>query len=252
MARLYFIIKKLFSILFLIWCALVFSIFMIVLLPFILLPTWILKGKKMQDACFIFIKIWAWLFCTLCFFHIKVKGRKLINPNKAYIYISNHNSYLDVVAATRAIPGSFKPLGKIEILKVPIFGLIYRKTVVLIDRKNAENRAKCIQDLKVELAGGQSILIFPEGTMNRTDAPLAPFYDGAFRIAIETQTPIAPIAVINARKLLPRSYPLDAKPGSISLIFGEPITVTGLTEADLPKLKEQVHQVLESLIVNNS
>lgn len=222
------------------------------ILPFILLSAWILKGKQSQNTCFIFIKAWAWLFSMLCFFRIRVRGKELVDPEKAYIYVSNHNSYLDVIPAVLAIPKSFKPLGKIEMLKAPIFGLIYRKVVVLIDRKSPESRAKCIQDLKIELASGQSILIFPEGTMNRTDSPLAHFYDGAFRLAIETQTPIAPLVVINARNLLPRNHPLDAKPGPLSVILAEPIAVDGLVEADLPKLKEQVCRVMEELIVANS
>jgi 1-acyl-sn-glycerol-3-phosphate acyltransferase len=225
---------------------------MMLVLPFILLSTWVLKGKKSQDMCFIFIKGWAWLFSKLCFFPVRIKNKELVDPEEAYIYVSNHNSYLDTFVAVMAIPKSFKPLGKIEMLKTPIFGLIYRKIVVLIDRKSPESRAKCIQDLKMELASGQSILIFPEGTMNRTDTPLAHFYDGAFRLAMETQKPIAPLVIINARNLLSRKHPLDAKPGPLSAILAEPIAVDGLVEADLPKLKEQVCQVMEKLIVANS
>ncbi len=252
MAKLYFIVKRLLSILFLIWCSIVFTSIMLLILPFILLSTWILKGKQSQDVCFIFIKSWAWLFSFLCFFRVKIEGRELVDPKKAYIYVPNHNSYLDTVVAVMAIPKSFKPLGKIEMLKAPIFGLIYRKVVVLIDRKSAESRAKCIQDLKIELAAGQSILIFPEGTMNRTNNPLAHFYDGAFRLAIETQTPIVPLIVINARNLLSRNYPLDARPGPISVILADPIPVDGLVESDLPKLKEQVYRIMEELIITNS
>jgi 1-acyl-sn-glycerol-3-phosphate acyltransferase len=225
---------------------------MILVLPFVLLSAWVLKGKQAQDTFFIFIKAWAWVFSTLCFFSVRIRGREVIDPDKAYIYVSNHNSYLDTVVAVMAIPKSFKPLGKIEMLKAPIFGLIYRKVVVLIDRKSPESRAKCIQDLKAELAEGQSILIFPEGTMNRTETPLAHFYDGAFRLAIETQTPIVPSVVINARNLLSRNHPLDAKPGSVAVIFAEPIAVDGLAEADLPQLKERVYRVMEALIVANS
>lgn len=226
---------------------------MIVLLPFILMPTWFLKGKKMQDACFIFIKLWAWLFCVFCGFRLEVKG-ELIDRGKSYIYVPNHNSYLDAVIIARAVPESFKPLGKIEMVKVPIFGLIYQKVVLLIDRKNTESRAKCMADLKAELASGQSILIFPEGTMNRGELPVEHFYDGAFRIAIETQTPIVPMAIIGARTLLPRNNPLSlAKPGKLLAIFGAPIEVAGLSvETDLTSLKEQTQQVLRELIIKNT
>lgn len=252
MQLLYNLFKRLFSTLFLCWCAVVFTSVMIVILPLVLLSASLLKGKQAQDVCFIFIKTWAYLFCALCFFPTRIKGSELLNPNQAYIYVANHNSYLDAVAIVQTIPGSFKPLGKIEMVKAPIFGLIYRKVVVLIDRKNAESRTKSVEKLKMELADKQSILIFPEGTMNRTEAPLANFYDGAFRLAIETQTPIAPLVIINARNLLPRNYPLNAKPGKMSVIFAEPISVAGLVEADLPKLKERVHQLMEQMIIKNT
>lgn len=247
-------IKRIFSTLFVIWCAVIFCTTMIVLLPFILMPTWFLKGKKMQDTSFAFIKLWAWLFCVFCGFRLQVKGKELIDGGKSYIYVPNHNSYLDAVIIARAVPESFKPLGKIEMVKVPIFGLIYQKVVLLIDRKSTESRAKCMADLKIELAGGQSILIFPEGTMNRGDAPVEHFYDGAFRIAIETQTPIVPMAIIGARSLLPRNNPLSlAHPGQLLAIFGAPIEVTGLNvETDLASLKEQTQKVLRELIIKNT
>jgi len=124
--------------------------------------------------------------------------------------------------------------------------------VVLIDRKSPESRSKCIDDLKHQLAGGQSILIFPEGTMNRTDTPLANFYEGAFRIAIETQTPIVPLVIMNARNLFPRSNPLDVKPGTVSVAFSDPISVAGLVEADLPKLKNQVFVIMQNLLLKYS
>ena len=243
---------RLLSPLYLLWCAIVFITGLIVILPFVLLSAWILKGKKAKDTCFIFIKAWARYFSALSFLPIRVQQQELIDPNKAYIYVANHNSYLDSVAVVTAIPESFKPLGKIEMVKVPLFGILYSKVVVLIDRKSAESRAKCIEALKHELATQQSILIFPEGTMNRTAAPLANFYDGAFRLASETQPPIAPMAIINARNLLPRDYPLQAKPGSVTVIFSEPVSVKGMSEADLPQLKQHVYQIMEELIVKNS
>lgn len=244
-------IKKILSVLFLSYSLTVFILAMLLVLPFILISSFLFKEKQAQDITFLFLKLWAGIFSVLCFFPIKSRGYKLHNPNKAYIYVSNHNSYLDAIAVVLSISGSVKPLGKIEMAKTPLFGMIYKRVVVLIDRKDKESRARSVEELKIDLARGQSILIFPEGTMNKTESDLADFYDGAFRLAIETQTDIAPMVILNARTLLPRAYPLDVKPGVVTCVFDEPIEVSGLIADDLENLKAKVRKRMEHLIKVN-
>src|SRR5687768_364866 len=200
--------KRLASAVFLFWCLLIFTTVMIAVLPFIVVITALAKGKTGHNAAFLFLRIWGWLVSILCFFPVRSTNRNIYDQNKAYIFVSNHNSYLDSVAVVTAVPKPFKPLGKVEMNRVPIFGIIYRRLVIMIDRKSSENRKQCEADLRNQLLKGQSVLMFPEGTMNRSDEPLAAFYDGAFRLAIETQTPIAPMVILNARKLFPRDHPL--------------------------------------------
>lgn len=239
-------IKKIAAVFFLCWSFFVFITAMILVLPFILILSVLLKGKKAQDSIFFFLKVWARIFSILCFYPVRTVSRN--KTDKAYIYVCNHNSYLDAIAVVIAIAGSFKPLGKIEMVKTPIFGLIYKRVVVLIDRKSKESRARCVEELKTDLAAGQSILIFPEGTMNRTNEALTDFYDGAFRMAIETQTDIVPMVILNARKLFPRSHPLAIKPGLITCVFSEPVQVQGLQADDLEALKIRVRTKMEEMI----
>lgn len=241
--------KRIAALLFLSWSFTVFIAAMILVFPFILVLSVLLNGKRAQDSIFFFLKIWAALFSVLCFFPVRSRG--INKTDRAYIYVCNHNSYLDAIAVVTAIKGSFKPLGKIEMVRVPIFGLIYKKVVVLIDRKSKESRARSVEELKADLAKGQSILIFPEGTMNRSDEALADFYDGAFRIAIETQTDIVPMVILNARKLFPRANPLAIKPGQITCVFAEPVRVNGMVPEDLEKLKSGVRETMEKMIRNS-
>lgn len=244
-------LKKIIAVLFIGYSLSIFILAMLIVLPFILISSLLFKHKKAQDIIFIFLKIWAGIFSVFCFFPIKSRGYKLHNPNKAYIYVSNHNSYLDAIAVVLSISGSVKPLGKIEMVKTPLFGMIYKRVVVLIDRKDKESRTRSVEELKTDLARGQSILIFPEGTMNKTESNLADFYDGAFRLAIETQTDIAPMAILNARNLLPRAHPLHVKPGLTTCVFDEPVQVAGLKAEDLEDLKAKVRKRMELLIESN-
>ena len=244
-------LKKIIAVLFIGYSLSIFILAMLLVLPFILISSLLFKHKKAQDIIFIFLKIWAGIFSVFCFFPIKSRGYKLHNPDKAYIYVSNHNSYLDAIAVVLSISGSVKPLGKIEMVKTPLFGMIYKRVVVLIDRKDKESRARSVEELKTDLARGQSILIFPEGTMNKTESNLADFYDGAFRLAIETQTDIAPMVILNARSLLPRANPLQVKPGLTTCVFDEPVQVADLKADDLEDLKAKVRKRMELLIESN-
>jgi len=242
------ILKRTLAVIFLTYSLLVFISAMILVFPFILISSVLFKHKQAQDILFLFLKLWAWIFSILCFFPVRTRGYKYQNQEKAYIYVCNHNSYLDAIAVIIGISGSVKPLGKIEMVKTPLFGMIYRRVVVLIDRKNKESRARSVEELKIDLLRGQSILIFPEGTMNKTEADLADFYDGAFRLAIETQTDIAPMVILNARKLLPRANPISVRPGVITCVFDEPIEVAGLKAEDLEDLKAKVRKRMLELM----
>jgi 1-acyl-sn-glycerol-3-phosphate acyltransferase len=242
-------LKEAFAFLFLVWGFLVFILAMILVFPFILITSAIFKKKKAQDIIFFFLKLWAWIFSVLCFFPVKTRGKEKLNADKACIYVCNHNSYLDAIAVVLSIPGSIKPLGKIEMVKTPIFGMIYKRVVVLIDRKSQESRARSVEELKVDLSNGQSILIFPEGTMNRTDSALSEFYDGAFRLAIETQTDIVPMVILNARRLLPRNSPMNIRPGTLECVFTDRIDLSGHIPDKLGDLKKRVYECMENLIL---
>lgn len=241
-------LKRILSTLFLLYSSIVFTLFMLLVLPFILLAAWLLKDKAAADTIFTFLKIWGWAIIIFCGFRLTVKGREHIKKGQPYIFVSNHNSYLDSPVVVLGARSTTRPLGKIEMTKIPIFGIIYRKFVVLIDRSSAESRAAGVEELKRQLALGISILIFPEGTMNRTDKPLNNFYDGAFRIAIETQTPVIPMAIIHARKLMPRNHPLHIHPGMLKCIYASPVEVTGLGSEDIPALKGKVRTIMEQMI----
>ena len=183
----------------------------------------------------------------LTFIRYEIRGREKIDLNKSYIYSSNHTSFLDAPGLALGVPTQFRPLAKKELKKIPIFGLIVRVVTIVVDRSSPASRRKSIENLKSILKQGISILIFPEGTQNRTDQPLQPFYDGAFRIALQTETAIAPIMILNAGKLMAPSS-LSVRPGKIKVLFADPIEVKGLTMEDLPELKRRTREVMLSMI----
>lgn len=240
--------RKVFSAVYLFWGLICFFGVMFCVLPFIIISSFI-PGKLGSVIPFTLLRVWAFTFSSLSLFCTLVYDRKKVKSNGTYIYVSNHNSYLDSPAVVLATPNTFKPLGKVEMTKIPFFGFIYQRVVVLIDRSSKESRTASVEKLKEVLKQGTSILIFPEGTMNTGDEPVKDFYDGAFRIAIETQTPIAPFVVINARTLLPRKNPLAIRPGIIRVYFSDVIDVKDYTLDDIELLKQKVKGIMSEMIL---
>lgn len=186
----------------------------------------------------------------LTFIRYDFRGRENLKPGKAYIYVSNHTSFLDLPGIRMTIPGQFRPLAKKELLKIPIFGWIARNATIIVDRSSSQSRKKSIDRLKVALAEGISILLFAEGTQNRSTEILQPFHDGAFRIAVDTQQPIIPMVVIGAGRLMPPGT-INLRPGRITIVVDREIETVGLTADDVATLKQQTFDRMKELILQN-
>jgi len=230
------------------WVLLVFTVFMLVLLPGIVLPFFM--GRKYTWIGYKFLKFWSWIFSMLTFIRYSFVGRENFHKGKSYIYVSNHTSFLDIPGLCLMIPGEFRPLAKKELLKIPVFGWIAQSAAIIVDRSSGESRKKSMDKLKRIKLEGLSILIFAEGTQNRTKEALQPFKDGAFRIAIDTQEPILPMVVVGAGPLMPPGR-LQMKPGNVKVVVAPEIPTNGLTYNDIPKLKAETFEVMKELIIKH-
>jgi len=222
---------------------------MILFLPGLVLPFFF--GQRAGTIGYAFLWIWSWIFSKLTFIRYEFYGRENFRKGQSYIYVSNHTSFLDLPGIRMVIPGQFRPLAKKELKKIPVFGWIAQAATVIVDRTSAQSRKKSMDKLKQLLKSGMSILIFVEGTQNRTKEVLQPFHDGAFRIAIDTQQPLLPMVVIGAGKLMPPST-INLRPGLIKIYVAPEISTSGLTPADIPALKERTCETMKQLIIQNS
>jgi len=231
------------------WVLIVFTVFMIILLPGILLP--FVFGLRFGWIGYKFLWLWSWIFSKLNFIRYDTYGRENFQKGKAYIFICNHTSFLDIPGVCLALRREFKPLAKKELLKIPIFGWIAKSAAVIVDRSSPPSRKRSIDKLKHVLKQGISILIFPEGTQNRSTEILQPFHDGAFRIAIDAQQPIIPMVVIGAGKLMPPGK-ADIYAGRIKMVIGQEINTAGLTSDDIVPLRQKTFDAMASLIRENA
>jgi 1-acyl-sn-glycerol-3-phosphate acyltransferase len=238
------ILKAIYSI----YACITFVAIMFLIFPFAVLAT-LLGRIKGGNIVYGLCGIWADLWFLFIFVWQKRIYEVPHNAKQAYIFVSNHISYIDAAMLPKAIRQPTRPLGKAEMSKVPIFGLIYRNAIVTVDRSNPTNRANSVRILKSVLSKGISIMVFPEGTFNMGTTPLKDFYDGAFRIAIETQTPIKPVLFLDAYRRMPYESLLLMTPGISRILFLEEIPVNGYTLNDIAKLKAEVHKVMEQKLI---
>src|SRR5688500_10028257 len=227
------------------WVGLVFTVFMIILLPGIVVPFFF--GQRGGYVGYFFLWLWSWIFSILTFIRYRFYGKENFRKGQSYIYVSNHPSFLDIPGLTILLPGQFRPLAKKELLKIPIFGWIAKSAAIIVDRSSPESRKKSIDRLKAFLKAGISILIFAEGTQNRSKDLLQPFKDGAFRIAVDTQQPILPVVILGAGPLMPPGT-INLKPGVIRIYVGKEISTTGLGVQRVRALKEQTFQAMTEMM----
>ncbi len=221
---------------------------MLLLFPFVILASFfgrIIGGNMIYRICMLWGDIW---FLLVFIWHRNYYEQPL-DKNKQYIFVGNHISYMDAPILVKTIRRPIRALGRIELSKTPFFGYIYRRVVVIVDRSNAEHRAKSLRNLKSITNKGISIIIMPEGTFNMTSKPLKNFYDGAFKVAIETQTTIKPFLLLDAFERLHYRNLFTLTPGKSRAVFLEEIPVQGLTLNDLPALKQKVYDLMERKLI---
>lgn len=231
-----------------VYAFIMFLVIMLFLFPFSIIASFfgrIRGGNMMMRLCMLWADLW--------FFLIGMPHQRIfeapLDKNKSYIFVSNHISYLDAAIIPKAIRQPVRPLGKAEMSRIPVFGFIYRNAIVTVDRSSAANRAKSVRILTSLIHKGISVLVFPEGTFNMTNAPLKEFYDGAFRVAIETQTPVKPVLFLDAYRRMPYESLFRMSPGRSRILYLAEVPVEGMILADVVLLKEKVYRMMEEKLI---
>ena len=206
---------------------------------------------RIRGGNFVYRLCMIWADCW--FFLIGIWHKRIYESphdrSRPYIFISNHISYLDAAIIPKAIRQPVRPLGKAEMNKVPVFGFIYRNAIVTVDRSSPAHRAASVRILKSVIGKGISVFVFPEGTFNMGDTPLKSFYDGAFRVAIETGTPVKPVLFLDAYRRMPYESLFRMSPGISRILYLEEVPVNGYSTADAGLLRDRVYALMEKKLL---
>ena len=182
----------------------------------------------------------------LCLFasgvKLRVTGMENIAEDRPLILMSNHQSMHDIFALS-VLPVSFKWLAKKELFKVPILGcLMYMIGGVSVDRFNPQKAKKGMDAAQAKIQGGDSIMIFPEGTRSY-DGRLQPFKKGGFLLALKKKIPIIPITIKGSSEIMKKGT-MKVRPGDIDIIIDEPIHTDDLRVRDRKDLTRKVYDII--------
>lgn len=174
---------------------------------------------------------------------VRLVGFEQVPQGQPVVYVSNHQSWFDILALAGTIPGTLRFVAKKEFASIPILGRAMKAAGhIYIDR---QNRAQAIEAYK-EVAGwirnGLSTVVFPEGTRSRTGR-LLPFKKGPFVLALAAQVPVVPVYVSNTFRILPKAH-LLLRPQPITIWFGDPIPTAGMTYDDREMLLQRSHAAI--------
>ncbi len=224
------------------YALLIFSLLFLIFFLLLMIP--IIDQRRFRLVG-ILNRWWAKSLFVLTGLPWSVEYRSKLDPKKQYIFCPNHFSYADIpVMGLNSIDTIF--VGKNDMENIPLFGFMYRKLHITVDRGNMNSRISTYKKSLRALDEGKSLVIYPEGgIVTKKDPVMGKFKDGAFKAAIEKQIAIVPVTLpYNWIILPPDEFLVRWHP--VKIIVHKPIETIGLTMADAGMLKEKVYQVIEN------
>ncbi len=201
----------------------------------------------------IFFKIAIFWGKTILFvmgFRPKVIYEEKIQPDTAYMFIANHASLIDVMLMLAVMKNPAVFVGKKEVAKLPVFGYVFKKTSIQVDRSISESRKKVYIHARKKIEQGLGIVIFPEGLVPPHDVILADFKNGAFKLAIEHQLPIVPMTFYDVKKRFSWKF-FSGWPGKLRVKVHEFIQTKDLTLKDTEKIKNKAYTLIYNELITD-
>jgi 1-acyl-sn-glycerol-3-phosphate acyltransferase len=192
--------------------------------------------------------IWSKIVLFCMGFYWEIDNIPKLEKGKNYMFISNHTSMIDIMLMISIFKNHpFVFVGKVELSKIPFFGIIYKRACILVDRSSSESRKSVFFNTKKKLDEGLSICIYPEAGVPEPSVALDKFKNGAFKIAIEHQIPIVCLTFLDNKKRFPFAF-FSGKPGLLRVKYHKPQSTLGLTKSDIKSTSDQFRKlILEDL-----
>lgn len=234
---------KLLNRIYTIYAVIIFIITFIIFFPLYLI---IIPFPRLHFISHYVNNIWARVFFLAMMMPFHNEYRSKIENKRQYIFCSNHFSFLDIPVMAM-VPVFSLYTGKESIKKAPLFGYMFRKIHITIDRSTSKGRYEAYQKYENAIDQGKSLIIFPEGGI-WSDAPphMSKFKDGPFKTAILKQIPIIPVTIPYNWIILPDDGKFLFHWHRCKAIYHEPIETKGMTMVQMDELKNKVFNIIDA------
>jgi 1-acyl-sn-glycerol-3-phosphate acyltransferase len=189
-------------------------------------------------------RLWSRTLLKTCGVSIQINGLNQIDPKQRYIFMVNHQSNIDIPVLVEGLSGfQLRWLAKKELLWVPLFGwAVWAAKHITVNRSDRLDALRSLKKATQRLAGGISLVVFPEGTRS-PDGRLLPFKRGGFWLAMQTRTPVVPVTIDGSHAILPKGG-WRIRSGEIRVTVGEPLTVESYRAGKLVAVSNQVRAIM--------
>lgn len=203
--------------------------------------------RKDKNKALFFPRLWGRILCQLVGAKVQVEGLENISPDQTYIFVGNHSSQFDIFSFQGYYPYDFRWIAKKELFNIPVFGPTMKKVgYIAIDRSKGRQAMKSLDKAAEQIASGNSVLIFPEGTRS-PNGKLQEFKTGAILLAIKSGVQVVPIGLNGSHSILPKKKFL-ADNGKIIIRIGTPIPTDHYKSKDKQALALSLHTAVQELL----
>lgn len=223
------------------------TVFFGTLIPFYPIFRYLLAQESRWEACFVWQVRWGKVVRFLSGIRLKVTGLEHL-PAPPFVVVANHASYIDTFLMYGIIPHFFVFMGMAELKNYPMFGRFFTSGQnIAVNRSNLVESAKAFQLAEEKLAKGTTIALFPEGGI-LTDGPnMAPFKNGAFKMAVTNGVPIVPMVMLDTHKIVGSTnvFTTMGWPGTAKVKILPPLETSHYTLEELPRVREKIREQMQ-------
>lgn len=194
-------------------------------------------------------KLWSKATCTILLIPVKVRGRENIEKGKSYVFVANHQGAFDIFLIYGYLNRNFKWMMKKGLRKIPFVGKACESAGhIFVDRSGPKKIQEMIDQAKLSLINGISVVVFPEGARTFT-GHMGYFKRGAFQLANELEMDVVPITINGSFNILPRTK-LWPKWNRLELVIHKPIPFVEQTSTEAKRRLEIAYTSVESSLPN--
>lgn len=231
-----------------IWYYFIFILSVTVMFPVLLVVT---SKEKYYSAFYFIARNWGKFMLFAMGFTLKIEELQKVEKEKSYMFIANHTSMIDIMVMFAVVKNPLVFVGKEELTKLPLFGSIFKRTSVTVNRGSAKSRREAFNKAQQKLKRGFSICIFPEGLVPSDESVvLSEFKSGAFRLAIEHKIPIVPMVFFDCKKRFSYTF-FSGSPGILRVKVHKFINTQQVSLQDKNKIREQAFNLLYTDLSND-